>query len=64
MSYERITSDPYFDIERISHEYRYKLAGKYTTDKDTVLDVACGTGYGREFLKGRWIGVDRELMLI
>lgn len=45
---------------RESHEYRYRLAGGFTTDADVVLDAACGTGYGKNFLKGKWIGVDRE----
>jgi len=56
---ERITKDAEFDgYERNAHEYRYKLAGKYTKDTDTVLDMACGTGYGAEFLKGTYKGVD------
>ena len=58
---ERITTDKEFDgYERNAHEYRYKLAGSYTKDTDTLLDVACGTGYGREFLKGKYNGVDKD----
>lgn len=34
-------------------------AGEVTRDTDVVLDAACGTGYGQEFLKGRYIGVDK-----
>lgn len=57
---ERITYDKEWDYARPTHEYRYKLAGKYTQDGDTVVDMACGIGYGKEFLKGKYIGVDRE----
>lgn len=58
--YERIDDSPEFDgPTRESHEYRYKLAGTYTQDDDVVLDSACGTGYGKAFLKGNYIGVDR-----
>ena len=62
MDFERITNDKIFDFTRESHEYRYELAGKYTKEEDIVLDVACGTGYGKKFLKGKYIGVDRELL--
>lgn len=58
--YEYIQDLPEFDAVRESHEYRYKLAGQYTKDTDTVLDAACGTGYGRKFLKGKYVGVDRN----
>jgi len=58
--HERITTSKEFDgYERDTHEYRYKLAGKYTEDTDTVLDMACGTGYGAKFLKGNYKGVDK-----
>lgn len=58
--YERIDDSPEFDgIIRESHEYRYQVAGRYTKDTDTVLDSACGTGYGRKFLKGHYVGVDK-----
>jgi len=58
--YEFIDERPEFDIARVSHEYRYKVAGKYTTDNDIVVDMACGTAYGKKFLKyKRYIGVDK-----
>lgn len=42
------------------HSYRYRVAARFTRSSDIVLDSACGIGYGRQFLKGRWIGVDKE----
>lgn len=58
--FERISDHSDFDGKvRDIHEYRYRLAGKYTTDDDVILDCACGTGYGERFLKGKYIGVDR-----
>lgn len=60
MIYERITEDHIFDESRESHEYRYKLIGKYSKDSDIIVDLACGTGYGMKFLKGKYIGVDKE----
>jgi SAM-dependent methyltransferase len=44
---------------REEHEERYKWAASWTRHGDVVLDAACGTGYGRAFLRGDWIGVDR-----
>lgn len=58
MEYERI-DESHQGEERELHEERYILASGYTRPEDTVLDAACGTGYGRDFLKGKWIGVDR-----
>jgi ubiquinone/menaquinone biosynthesis C-methylase UbiE len=54
MTYERITSDPEFDNSRQSHEYRYQIIGKLTEPTDKIVDMACGTGYGRMFLKGKY----------
>lgn len=42
------------------HSYRYQVAARYTRDTDTVLDAACGIGYGRFILTGTWIGADRD----
>ncbi len=59
--YERIDESGRFDGSvRESHEFRYKLAGTYTQPDEIVLDAACGTGYGRQFLRGLWRGVDKE----
>lgn len=45
-------------IER--HHYRYRWADKFIVPEMSVLDAACGTGYGKSLLKSRgWIGVDR-----
>ena len=61
MGAERIDSSLEFDgYERKVHIHRYKVAGDYTNDDDIVLDIACGTGYGQAFLKGEYIGVDKE----
>ena len=60
MTYERITNDPIFNEARQSHEYRYQIIGKLTEPTDKIVDMACGTGYGRMFLKGKYIGVDKE----
>lgn len=49
MIYERITSDPEFDNSRQSHEYLYQIIGKLTEPTDKIVDMACGTGYGRMF---------------
>lgn len=57
---ERITNDPRWDSARPSHEYRYKVAGEYTSERDIVLDAACGIGYGKAFLKGTYKPVDKE----
>ena len=39
------TTEPLFR----EHEDRYLFAGQYVSDKD-VLDVACGTGIGTQYL--------------
>ena len=58
--FERIDSSIQFDgYERKVHIQRYTVAGKYTKEDDVVLDMACGTGYGKEYLKGKYIGVDK-----
>lgn len=54
MSPERLdTPDP-------QHLYRYEVARRYTEATDVVLDAACGTGYGRDILRGSWVGVDKH----
>ena len=42
------------------HTYRYQVAAGFTTDSDTVLDAACGIGYGKNILKGTWFGADKN----
>lgn len=42
------------------HRYRYEVAAKFTRASDTVVDAACGIGYGRDLLRGTWIGIDKE----
>lgn len=56
---ERLTVSDSADQWEI-HEYRYKVAAQFTRRTDTVLDAACGIGYGRKHLRGRWIGADRK----
>lgn len=41
-----------YDAENIErHESRYYFAGEHLTPKMTVLDCACGSGYGSDILK-------------
>lgn len=56
---ERITTET-AGHERAGHELRYRLAAGHLEPGDTVLDAACGTGYGSSFAPFgvRWIGVD------
>jgi hypothetical protein len=46
-------------VQREIHTYRYAFAAQFTTDADRVVDAACGIGYGREYLAGQWVGVDK-----
>jgi 2-polyprenyl-3-methyl-5-hydroxy-6-metoxy-1,4-benzoquinol methylase len=45
------------------HVYRYELASEWLKRGDTVLDVACGVGYGAEILTRKtaisYVGVDK-----
>jgi 2-polyprenyl-3-methyl-5-hydroxy-6-metoxy-1,4-benzoquinol methylase len=45
------------------HVYRYELAASLLRPDDTVLDVACGIGYGAktmgDIVPARYIGVDK-----
>jgi len=47
---------------REGHEFRYRLASGFVSSGDTVLDAACGTGYGAQFFRGDvdYVGVDRD----
>lgn len=50
-------------ISRLGHIERYKLATKLITPGSTVLDAACGYGYGTEMLSKKAshaIGIDRD----
>jgi len=40
------------------HRYRYELAAQFCRLDDTVVDAACGIGYGKFILPGKWVGVD------
>ena len=47
-------------FNREGHEFRYRLASGFATKDDTVVDAACGTGYGRQFFDcHEYVGVDR-----
>lgn len=59
-------------IERLSdnnwrdnpgHIYRYSLVKKWIKDKDKILDIACGIGYGAQLMSEgmdiQYIGVDK-----
>lgn len=41
------------------HLFRYRFAAQFTRENDVVLDCACGTGYGKDILNGKWIGADK-----
>ena len=57
---ERITGDRDADGPQWNlHVCRYRFAGGFTDDDDTVVDAACGTGYGSEYLRGAYVGVDQ-----
>jgi hypothetical protein len=47
-------------VQAAIHRYRYMVAAQFATDADTVVDAACGVGYGREYFGGDWIGADKE----
>lgn len=59
MNYERITKDKQFDSVRDVHEYRYRLIGEHIKEQDNVVDFGCGIGYGKQFVSGKYIGVDK-----
>ena len=58
---ERITSDRF--EKHPEHFYRYELAASWLEDGWSVLDVACGVGYGAEvltrFKKVSYLGLDK-----
>lgn len=59
---ERLTKDGGFD--RRGHEFRYRLASGFIGNGSLVVDAACGTGYGAEFLwrdDTRYLGIDKDL---
>lgn len=56
---ERITHTNTVGTARYGHELRYRLAAGFIRPTDTVLDAACGTGYGANILGAcTYIGVD------
>ena len=60
MSVERI-DNPFQGSDTYGHEFRYHLAKGFVQPGDTVLDAACGTGYGRHIMDPAcYIGVDKE----
>jgi hypothetical protein len=59
---ERIDPETASPGELEEHFERYRFAAEHVLAGETVLDAACGTGYGRAFFEpwARWIGVDRH----
>lgn len=61
---ERISRDTGGE-SRKGHESRYRLAAGFLEPGYTVLDAACGIGYGSELLSAlhnvRYVGVDKYL---
>ena len=58
---ERITGEDIHD--QVGHVYRYELAAGLMNPGETVLDVACGVGYGAEVISKQvtvdYVGVDK-----
>jgi 2-polyprenyl-3-methyl-5-hydroxy-6-metoxy-1,4-benzoquinol methylase len=48
-TFERITSDQV--AEQDGHRYRYELAAKLMPAGSSVVDIACGIGYGAEIIQ-------------
>jgi hypothetical protein len=43
------------------HTFRYRLAAGFCKPGDTVVDAACGSGYGQALLGDvHWVGVDND----
>jgi hypothetical protein len=61
---ERITAATP-ECDRRGHEFRYRLAAGFCEPGDTIVDAACGVGYGAELLlAGRdieYFGFDRNI---
>ena len=59
---ERLTRGEVFSQAGWGHQVRYRLASGFANLGDTVLDAACGVGYGAAFYPEsvRYIGVDKE----
>jgi 2-polyprenyl-3-methyl-5-hydroxy-6-metoxy-1,4-benzoquinol methylase len=47
---ERITGDQV--SEQDGHRYRYRMASDWVEDGQSVVDIACGVGYGSEIIQG------------
>ena len=64
---ERLIDNPLIDSQiENEHRHRYYMAARYTNGK-TVLDVACGSGYGTEILSveaQKVIGIDYSSEII
>lgn len=55
--FSRICNPGYIDVKDVGEErignvstYRYKFIRKFISCEDVVLDIACGTGYGSNYL--------------
>jgi len=55
--FSKICNPDYTDVKDVEEEkignvslYRYKFAKKFISFEDVVLDIACGTGYGSNYL--------------
>lgn len=59
-TFERITPDQV--NAQAGHVYRYELAVEWLENAKSVLDIACGVGYGAKILGGDnvdYVGVDK-----
>jgi hypothetical protein len=54
--------------QRQGHEARYHIAAGFCEPGDTVIDAACGVGYGARILGAhgdiKYIGVDKDLSVL
>jgi hypothetical protein len=55
---ERIPADSW--QQHTGHVARYQYAARHVRDGESINDIACGVGYGSQFLpRGRYRGYDR-----
>ena len=55
-------------VDRLPHRARYHIASGFFVPGDTVVDAACGTGYGALIMEARgpidYLGVERDLSVL
>lgn len=62
MTIERIDETNVGPITLRKHKYRYQVASRFIEPGDTVVDAACGSGYGHSLLQcAKYIGIDKDV---